>query len=100
MNKPRIPQTKEGDSNETSHSFAPTDQLHGWGQEEDKTMSKTYTKPGKTGQIIYVVNFYNGHPVRALSFFTRGDGFGGMQEVIRRLDPDGPTIRKLVKEQQ
>ncbi len=100
MTNLRIPLTNEGDPKETSHQFAPTDQLHGWGQEEDNTMSKTYTKPGKTGQIIYVVNFYNGHPVRALSFFTRGDGFGGTQEVIRRLDPDGQTICKLVEEQK
>jgi len=92
--------TKVGGSKENRDQFAMADQPQGRGQEEDKTMSKTYTKPGKTGEIIYVVSFYNGYPVRALSFFTREDGFGGTQEVIRRLNPDGPTVRKLTGEQQ
>jgi hypothetical protein len=96
----RIPQITANESKESSRQFAMADQPQGWGQEEHKTMGKTYTKPGKTGQITYVVNFYNGHPIRALSFFTREDGLGGTQEVIRRLDPDGPTIRKLMEKQQ
>ena len=91
----RTPRTKTGDSKETSRQSATAGQPQGRGQEEYETISKTYTKPGKTGQIIYVVNFYDEHPVHALSFFTREDGLGGTQEVIRLLDPHGPTIRKL-----
>ncbi len=100
MNKLRIQQTTADDPKGTSQQSATADQPQEPGQEEDETMGKTYTKPGKTGQIIYVVNFYNGQPVSALSFFTREDGLGGTQEVIRRLDPNGPTIRKLVEEQK